>query len=69
MAVYRFFGLDLYGHIVRTHEQDCANDDDIRATASHFLDTSGNNVVDVEAWLGTKLVMRVGPRTSLAGSS
>lgn len=69
MPLYRFFGLDLYGHIVRTHEQDCANEDDIHSTAVHFLDTSGDNVVDVEAWLGTKLVMRVGPRTPLAGSS
>jgi hypothetical protein len=71
MALYRFFSLDLYGHIVRTHEQDCVHEDDIRATAMHFLETSGDNVVDVdvEAWSGTKLVMRVGPRKPIAEST
>ena len=66
---YRFFGLDLYGHIVRTHEQECKNEDDIRATAVHFLETSNGTVVDVEAWYGTKLVMRIGPRPPVAGLS
>ncbi len=69
MALYRFFSLDLYGHIVRTHEQDCVHEGDIRATAMHVLDTSGDNVVDVEAWFGTKLIMRVGPRKPIAESS
>jgi hypothetical protein len=69
MSLYRFLGLNLYGHIVRTHEKDCVNEVDIRATAVHFLDTSSASVVDVEAWFGTKLVLRVGPRASITRSA
>jgi len=44
---------------VKAHEQDCETDDDIRATAARVLESSDDRIIDVEAWTGEKMIMRV----------
>ncbi len=59
VAFCRFLAMDRYGRVVRAHEQDCDTDDDIRAAATRILETSDDRVIDVEAWTGEKMIMRV----------